>query len=235
MIIPLLVAGFLLGMKHALEADHVAAVASLTSRSTSLRDNVRLATAWGLGHSGALFAIGAALILLGRSIPDPLARACEGAVGVMLIVLGANVLRRLRARRIHFHVHEHGDGRVHLHAHSHAEEDAPHEARHAHGHPSRIVPRAIAVGGLHGLAGSAALALVAAEKAGSALEAFFYLAVFGVGSVLGMALFSVAIAFPIRRSAERFGRLSVGLEGALGGATMALGCWILFALFRPVS
>ncbi len=221
----LLFFGFFLGMKHALEADHVAAVASLATRSASLRDHVRLAGLWGIGHAGAILAAGTIVIALGLSVPASLEQGLEGAIGIVLIVLGADVLRRMRQKRVHFHVHSHG-GRRHLHAHSHAGETAHDTSPHEHGHAGGFELKALLVGTLHGLAGTAALVLVSAQATRSAAQAFTYLLLFGLGSVVGMMTLSLAISWPLGISARRFGGFRRGLEGALGTATIALGCWI---------
>ena len=118
--------GFLLGMQHALEADHIAAVSSIAARRSNVADIVRHGLTWGLGHTLTLFAFAGIAILLGRAIPDTLARPLETAVGLMLIGLGAHVLWRLWRDRVHFHAHAHGDGSSHIHVHSHAGESVPH-------------------------------------------------------------------------------------------------------------
>ena len=114
--------GFLLGMQHALEADHIAAVSSIAARRSHVADIVKHGLTWGLGHTLTLFVFAGAAILLGHAIPESIARPIETAVGVMLIGLGAHVLWRLWRDRVHFHRHGHGDGTVHFHAHSHAGE-----------------------------------------------------------------------------------------------------------------
>lgn len=226
MFAPLLVGGVLLGMKHALEADHVAAVAALATRSSSVAERVKLATMWGVGHAGTLVAVGGVLLALGLSLPPALARLFESAVGVMLIVLGVGVLRRLRARRIHFHAHRHDDGRVHFHAHAHGAAVAHDAAAHAHEHPTRLLPRALLVGSMHGLAGSAALVLIALEGTRSSLQALGGLALFGLGAVIGMVALSLVISVPLRVSSARLGAADRGLEAALGVLTVLLGTWI---------
>src|SRR3954466_9397976 len=113
--------GFLLCMQHALEADNIAAVSSIAARRSRIGDIVRHGLTWGLGHTLTLFAFAGAAILLGRTIPESLARPIEAAVGIMLVGLGAHVLWRLWRDRVHFHKHGHGDGTVHLHAHSHGQ------------------------------------------------------------------------------------------------------------------
>src|SRR4029453_6545778 len=101
--------GFLLGMQHALEADHIAAVSSIAARRSDVADIVRHGLTWGLGHTLTLFIFAGAAILLGHAIPATLARPIEAAVGLMLIGLGAHVLWRLARDRVHFHAHAHGD------------------------------------------------------------------------------------------------------------------------------
>src|SRR5258707_7735532 len=114
--------GFLLGMQHALEADHIAAVSSIAARRTQVGDIVKHGLTWGLGHTLTLFVFAGAAILLGHAIPERLARPLETAVGIMLVGLGAHVLWRLWRDRVHFYKHGHGDGPGYLHAHSHARE-----------------------------------------------------------------------------------------------------------------
>jgi len=217
-----LLLGFLVGMKHALEADHVAAVATLAMRSASLSERVRVASMWGVGHAGTLFLLGGSVLALGLSLPERLARAFEGAVGLMLIVLGLHVLGRLRTRGIHFHRHHHGDGREHIHAHAHG----PSSAGHGHGHAAGLLPRALLVGSVHGLAGSAALVVLSLQLTQSTAQALVYLATFGLGSVAGMAALSLAISVPVRLSSGYLGPAWRMIEGALGVVTIGLGCWM---------
>src|SRR5260370_10964800 len=117
--------GFLLGMQHALEADHIAAVSSIAVRRTDVGDIVKHGLTWGLGHTLTLFAFAGAAILLGHAIPETIARPIETAVGIMLVGLGAHVLWRLWRDRVHFYRHCHGDGTGHFHAPSHARETNP--------------------------------------------------------------------------------------------------------------
>src|SRR3981189_3398433 len=112
--------GFLLGMQHALEADHIAAVSSIAARRTDVRDIVKHGLTWGFGHTLTLFVFAGVAILLGHAIPEQFAQPLETAVGIMLVGLGAHVLWRLWRDRVHFHFHKHGDGPLQLHAHSHA-------------------------------------------------------------------------------------------------------------------
>ncbi|MCP4046046.1 MAG: urease accessory protein, partial [Gammaproteobacteria bacterium] len=118
----LLVLGLFIGLRHALEADHVAAVTSLTSQQRSLANSIRQGAAWGLGHTITLFTFGSVVIFMDTTMPDYLVEKLEIAVGIMLIVLGADVLRRMYRSRIHFHSHQHNDGKSHFHAHSHSKQ-----------------------------------------------------------------------------------------------------------------
>src|SRR3954454_5006915 len=117
--------GFLLGMQHALEADHIAAVSSIAARRSDVRDIVKHGLTWGLGHTLTLFAFAGAAILLGHAIPETLARPIETAVGFMLVALGSHVLWRLWHDRVHFQTHHHGDGSRHIHFHSPVYESVP--------------------------------------------------------------------------------------------------------------
>src|SRR5262245_10118965 len=140
-----LILGFLIGIKHALEADHVAAVASLATRSPRLGVTVRVAAAWGAGHALALVVCGALLLALDLSLSAATSRALESIVGVMLVLLGLDVLRRLRSKRVHFHAHEHA-GLRHFHAHSHADDIVHDAAQHQHEHVRGLLSRALLVG-----------------------------------------------------------------------------------------
>jgi sulfite exporter TauE/SafE len=230
MIVSLLFFGLLLGVRHALEADHVAAVAALASRARSLNEYVKLASAWGVGHAAALTAFGAMVIALGVALPKPVARGFELAVGVVLILLGIDVLRRVRRERVHFHMHQHDDGHVHVHAHAHDPVAGTHDdAAHQHEHPRGVLRRALLVGGVHGLSGSAALVLLPVVRGGSLRQAVAYLAVFGIGTIVGMILFSVSLAVPLRWSARHLGPTLRVVEATLGVVTIAIGCWVTAA------
>ena len=217
-----LLLGFLVGVRHALEADHIAAVTTLATRSAAWLDKVKVAAVWGGGHAASLLLLGSVLIALGASLPERLARGFEIAAGSMLIALGIDVLRRLRRRRIHFHVHQHADGVRHLHAHAHNGESADHRHEHAHG----LLARALAVGGIHGLAGSGALVVLSMQMLGSGIRALAYVLSFAAGSILGMVGFSLALSLPLRVSPRLLERVAGRLEAALGVVTITLGCWM---------
>jgi hypothetical protein len=230
--------GLLLGMQHATEADHLAAVASLASRERSLKSGMFHGIAWGLGHTLMLLLVAGALGFLGWVVSPLVAGRMEQAVGAMLIVLGIGVLRRLRRERIHFHAHSHdaGHGNVlaapplsHFHAHSHAGEAQPHE-RSPHRHSHRLPLRSVVVGMIHGMAGSAALALLASQSMPSPAWMLVYIAVFGAGSIIGMALLSGAIAIPLGLTARHLTRVYRVLNVVVALFSVALGGRLLLAL-----
>jgi ABC-type nickel/cobalt efflux system permease component RcnA len=222
----MLVLGFLLGMRHALEADHLAAVATLVVRSRGTRHAILQGAVWGAGHTLTLFLACSLVLFLDTVIPEHVARNLEAAVGAMLIVLGADVLRRMLRDRIHFHTHRHRNGTLHFHAHSHADERRPHTLHHEHEHPRHFPMRALCVGLMHGLAGSAALILLTLGTVASPYLGLVYVSLFGLGSIGGMALLSLVISLPLRR-AYNFTRLFNGLQITVGLTTIAIGGAIL--------
>jgi hypothetical protein len=224
--------GLLMGVRHAFDADHLAAVASLVTRSRGLRGGLLQGTAWGLGHTLTLLLAGGACLLLGRAVPERWVSGLEALVGLMLLALGADVLRRSRRQRVHVHVHQHGDGTRHWHAHRHEPEAAHHPARHEHVHPGALPVRALAVGVVHGLAGSAALFLLTLETVPSVGLGLAYIALFGVGSILGMAALSAVIMVPLRAASHHVRRIQGGLEALVGVATVAVGLKVLYQTLR---
>jgi cytochrome c biogenesis protein CcdA len=213
-------------MQHALEADHIAAVSSIAARRSDIGDIVKHGLTWGLGHTLTLFAFAGAAILLGHAIPESWSGPLETAVGIMLVGLGAHVLWQLGRDRVHFHRHSHGDGTVHLHAHSHAGEifgrSVPHgRAAHKHAHGFRW--RTLLVGLMHGMAGSAALLVLAVSQARSPAIGLCYVGLFGIGSMIGMGALSSLIALPLAVSARWLTSANRGLQGAVGVVTITIG------------
>jgi len=215
-------------MQHALEADHVAAVSSMVAREKSLGGMVRHGTFWGIGHAFTLMLFAGAVVGFGLAISDQLASRLEMVVGVMLVGLGGHVIYRLVKERVHFHTHRHADGVVHLHAHSHAG-DTPRHVRssHDHQHVKRLPIRTLLVGMMHGLAGSAALVVLASSAVSDPVTGFAYVALFGFGSVAGMALLSAVIAVPLGASARFLTWANRGLQGGIGVFTMGLGVVVI--------
>lgn len=214
--------GFLLGMQHALEADHIAAVSSIATRRTEVSDIVKHGLTWGFGHTLTLFVFAGAAILLGQAIPEQMSRPLETGVGIMLVGLGGHVLWRLWHDRVHFHAHRHDDGVLHFHAHGHANERVPHrDSAHRHEHGFRW--RTLLVGLMHGMAGSAALLILAVSQVSNPLSGMLYVLLFGIGSMLGMAALSSIIAVPLAVSAHRLTGANRGVQFCVGAITVAIG------------
>lgn len=213
--------GFLVGMQHALEADHIAAVSSIAARRRHIGNIVKHGLTWGLGHTLTLFIFAGIAILLGRAIPESVATPMEAAVGVMLVGLGAHVLWRLWRDRVHFHAHSHG-GVTHLHAHSHTGSEASHQ-RDVHDHEHGFRWRTLLVGLMHGMAGSAALVVLAASQVANPATGLLYVLLFGVGSMLGMGALSAIIAVPLAATAQWLTRANQSLQALVGIVTIAIG------------
>lgn len=223
-----LLIGFLAGMGHALEADHLAAVGSMASGRSSPRRLVVMGAAWGLGHTITLFLLCSAVILLGFALTERMAATLESGVGVMLIVLGVDVIRRMLKKKIHFHVHDHGDGKRHLHAHSHEGAAKPHRAdRHDHRHTPHFALRPLLIGLAHGAAGSAALVALALAASKSPLTSLIYVLLFGVGSMCGMATLTLSAAWPLRWIEKGGLYLHRAVHLAIGATAIGLGAHIL--------
>ena len=216
-LVSILAVGFFLGMRHATDPDHVIAVSTIVSRQPRLSQAALIGAFWGLGHTLTIFVVGTAIILFNVSIPARLGLGMEFSVGIMLIVLGAfNILAFFRSvpelsqaaldHGGHSHHHSHGDY-IHRHPHRHEPEVHPH-------HPdqtpvafldrllgrSRLYQhvRPLAIGIVHGLAGSAAVALLVLATIRDARWAIAYLLVFGVGTIAGMMVITLSLASVIR-------------------------------------
>lgn len=220
----LLLFGGLVGMQHALEADHLAAVAAVSAGEESRRRIVLRGVFWGTGHTLSLGLICTAVVALGLSISKRVESALELGVGLVVVLLGANVVRTVMANRIHFHVHDHGDRIRHVHAHSHAGDAQPHEkSGHHHDHPSTGFGRALAVGLVHGAAGSAGLLVLAVAAADSAIAALAYVAAFGLGSIAGMAALSFVASFPLRALERGTSWLNITVKFVIGAIAIMIG------------
>lgn len=216
-----LLIGFVLGLQHAIEGDHLAAVSTIVSEKKSLLTASLVGGMWGVGHTISLFAVGALVIFLKLQISKTAEMRLEAVVGGMLIVLGLNALRKIfSAEKIHAHAHEHGT-REHVHIHTHAAETA--EASH-----HRFSPRSIVIGMVHGLAGSAALMLLVVPTIASPTVALLYILIFGIGSIGGMMAMSFLIGLPLHFTARRFMFLNKGIRLAAGVFSLGLGGFIVY-------
>jgi len=222
---PVLAFGFVLGLKHAVEADHLAAVSAIVSERKSLWGSSLVGGLWGVGHTIALLVAGVAVILFQLRIGERTELALEFTVGLMLIALGANALRKLaRGGRLHLHAHRHG-GRAHVHPHLH--DGAPEPDPQTH-HGLGLGPRPLLVGMIHGLAGSAALTLLVLSTIPSPVVGLFYLVVFGVGSAGGMMLMSALFGLPVYLTTARFARAHLAVRGLAGLFSLSFGLFTVY-------
>lgn len=212
--------GFVLGVEHSLDADHVVAVSTLVSTHSTLRRASLLGALWGLGHTTTLFLVGLAVVGFKVALPKHLSPLLECAVGVLLVVLGISVLAGYRRARVHAHEHIHGEI-PHRHFHSHAAVKG-----HDHTHTVRGLRTSFLVGTVHGLAGSAALMLLILATIETPILALAYILLFGAGSLAGMFCVSALIAIPFVL-AGRSRVLQANLQTLTGGVSVAYGVWIL--------
>ncbi len=239
----ILLLGFFLGMRHATDADHVVAVTTIVSRQRSLGRAALTGVYWGIGHSLTLLLVGGAIIFFGLVIPARLGLSLEFCVALMLIVLGAlnlrPALRLVRGATVHSHEHVHDDGDyVHNHPHGHRAE--------THGHADEAVPtarldrvfgevrtyralRPIVIGVVHGLAGSAALALLVLPIIQRPGWAMAYLAVFGLGTIAGMMLVTATLAVPFHYTA-RFSFVQRHFGTAAGALSLGFGIFLAYQI-----
>lgn len=214
-LLALLALGFLLGLRHATDADHVVAVTTLVSRERSSRAALVLGAAWGLGHTLTLVVVGGAIVLFGIVIPPRLGLSLEMSVALMLILLGAANLKRSVAP-------------VAPHSQATPAGGATWAARLAG--LVRRGSRSLAVGVVHGLAGSAAVALLVLATVGRQHSAFIYLAVFGVGTVAGMLLLTATLAVPLKLAAARFASAERFMARTTGALSLAFGLFLAYRI-----
>ncbi len=195
--------GLLLGLGHSLDPDHVVAVSTILCKCTTLRKSVASAVAWGAGHTVTVLIVGILVLAVSVSIPESVLRMFDVAAGVLLVGLGAFLLRPIIVQKLHSpsshglaasprkhsHLRSH-DGHLHVHSHGH-------ENGHIHVHKS------IFTGALQGLAGSAALMLVTLATVNSVELGLVFIALFGFGVILGMICVSCAISSVLKYTATR--------------------------------
>src|SRR5438876_8564682 len=231
--------GFFLGMRHATDADHVVAVTTIVSRERTIRSSALIGILWGLGHTITIYIVGSLIILFGVVIPPRLGLTMELSVGLMLILLGILnlsgmmkwIARNFADGQGHSHSHEGG------HSHSPAAENRDRDAASL-GWMDRTfgriglyqVLRPLVVGVVHGLAGSAAIALLVLTTIRVPALAIAYLLVFGIGTVAGMMLITAAIAVPFSMSGHRFARMNRFLATASGVVSLVFGLLIVYEM-----
>lgn len=247
----ILALGFLLGMRHATDPDHVVAVSTIVSRERSVLRAGLVGILWGFGHTLTILVVGAAIILFGLAVPVRAGLAMEFSVGLMLIFLGilnlTGAMQWLsdklspahpRAFGKHTHVHAHGP-HLHFHAHSHGSASEHHARsltppRWLRGPFARLglyqTLRPLLVGIVHGLAGSAAVALLVLGTIREPRWAVLYLFVFGAGTIAGMMLITAALALPFSLAGDTFAWLTRGMIPASGLVSLVFGLFVSYQI-----
>jgi len=215
--------GSLLGMRHALEPDHLAAVSTLVSRERSSMKAALLGVCWGLGHTVGLIVVGAVLVFLRAELPPRIADVFELLVAIMLIVLGSRAV--LQAVR---------QGPAHLHNHAFAVHRHSGLPAHVHIGTWTLARRPLLIGAVHGLAGSGALTALVLTTLPSTGARLSYMALFGLGSTVGMAALSGLLGWPLARLGTHHA-VARGVSVAVGAMSVVLGlfsgCPLLGRLF----
>jgi high-affinity nickel-transport protein len=233
-------------MRHATDADHVIAITTIVSRQRSLRGAAWIGALWGVGHTLTVAIVGGAVIVFSIVIPPRTGLAMEFAVGVMLVILGFLNLTGLNqwirdnlapgSQPQHAHTHAHGDyAHSHSHGHGaanhgHAEDRTPQAwlDRNLGGIGIYQVARPLVVGIVHGLAGSAAVALLVLTAISDPVWGMVYLFLFGIGTIAGMMMITVAIAAPFSYSIDRFPRFNAYLRVATGLLSVGFGLFLIY-------
>lgn len=216
--------GFLLGLRHALDADHLAAVSTVLAERPSMRASGLVGFWWGVGHTLTLMLVGAVVLVSGVHIPEPFALLAESGVGLLLVVLGGTLALKLFRERWHLHRHVH-DGEPHVHLHSHHRRED-----HAHPHWARQSLRPLLIGMAHGIAGSAALMLVIVSNTSGIGQGLLYIAVFGFGSIAGMLVVGLTLSVPVIYSRVLGQRAFFAVQGVASLGSVGLGLWMLYRL-----
>jgi ABC-type nickel/cobalt efflux system permease component RcnA len=232
--------GFVLGMKHSLDADHLAAVSTIAVEGRGTIQTSMIGAVWGMGHTVSLLAAGAIVVVLGVHIGDETARWLELAVAAMLVGLGVDAVRKLGAgAKVHTHEHGHGVGHhAHPHFHEVVETESPDSSERDHhslGPALRVAMRLgrqtgrrpFIVGMVHGLAGSSALLLLVLATTRSTALSMAIIGVFGIGSIAGMSLASILIGVPFRLAAHSSYRVSGWVRAAAGVFSICFGMWMM--------
>ena len=218
----ILLVSLLLGLRHASDPDHLAAVSTLiaSEEQERMRKATLLGLLWGLGHGTTLVVVGLPLVLLGQYLPERVAQAAEVAIGAIIVVLAVRLLVRWHRGVFHAHAHSHEGGETHRHLHSHAD-GSVHE--HAHSVTLRTPHAAYGVGLVHGVGGSGGITLLLLSTIPNPSEAVVALLIFAAGTAVSMALLSTAFGLaiatgPLARNFER-------VAPVLGVMAAAFGIW----------
>ena len=218
--------GLVIGLRHALDTDHLAAVSTIVSERKNLLSSLLIGGLWGIGHTVSLLVAGVAVIFLNLKL-EKYEKPLEFCVALMLIGLGANVLIKLaRGGKIHLHAHEHG-GHHHVHPHLHDANPKPESNTH---HGFKLSFRPLIIGMVHGLAGSAALMLAVLATIKSTGLAFAYILIFGIGSIGGMMMMSLLLSLPMHLTANYFTRTNIAVRALSGIFSLGFGLFMAYEI-----
>jgi len=224
--------GLILGFRHALDPDHVVAVSTIVGEYRNPFRSFWVGISWGLGHTTTLFIVGIVIIALKLAIPERLILIFEGAVALMLVGLGVQVIYSIRKKKVHQHNHGHEED-DHSHFHSHAENPADsteHPESKGIGRPF-FRTKSYVIGTIHGLAGSAALTLIILASIESTLAGLGYILLFGLGSVVSMGVVTIFISFPFVFSANRSANLNRYIKMVAGVFSILFGGFLIYGIF----
>jgi len=213
-IINTLLIGFGLGIKHAVEADHVAAVSTFSARTHSFKRSVLTGVAWGVGHTSILLLVGLIILVLQINIPEKLSMIFELGVGLMLIYLG---ICNIRMKDI-------------IHAHSHHHDVSTHSHKHFHTKEPRGYLSSFIVGSIHGLAGSGSFMLIILSDINNLTTGLAYILIFGLGSIGAMALMSFIISIPVIITSQAHNKIEYYIRIISGLISTVLGCYIIYEI-----
>lgn len=224
--------GLVFGLKHATEVDHVVAVTTLVSQHRSVWQSALVGGLWGAGHTLSIVVVGVLVLVFRVTIPLPVTKWLEFGVALMIVSLGVLAMTRALRQRSDLHLHRHthdGQSHVHVHFHEHGTEHASSALSSTHSHAiSRVGFKPLLVGAIHGLAGSAALTLLVLTQIQSVWLAVLYLALFGIGSTVGMMLMSGLIGLPFVFSDRRLTNVNYGLQTVAGSLSIVFGLWYAY-------
>lgn len=247
---PLIVLGFLLGARHALDADHLVAVSTILSRERTIKGAIAIGAFWGIGHSLTILLVGGLIVALQWTVPPRIEILLELPVAVMLVILGVRSMRattpppghvhgQTEVADPHQHVHVHGDY-VHAHDHGHGRDE--------HGHREEDTPlgwvdrrlaafraygaaRPVIVGVVHGLAGSAAVALLIVPLVDSMPAAVLYLGMFGAGTIAGMTAVTASLSVPLTTGVQRWAGGRTFMIRGVGLLSIGFGVFVAGNIF----
>lgn len=203
--ISVLALGFVLGIKHAIEPDHIIAVSTIASRSKKLSQSSLAGVFWGIGHTATLFIVGICLLIIKGEIPEKWAMSLEFLVGIMLVYLGITTLSAFKRVRIHHHYHEPGHKRNYSYI------------------------KSVCIGFVHGLAGSGAMVLLTMSTVKSVVESAIYILIFGIGTIFGMLFFTTILGIPFIISAKKV-EVNKTLTQITGAISTVFGIYYMYNL-----